>query len=135
MRKILIFGIAFMVIIFLVWKNDNFQEWYQKKYYPNKYWSQKVEEHKTAIKTYRSILIDLEIEGRKLLKTAKYDIYQDINSAKQLNIPMNEAKERAIRKIQEKAKNLKKEALMWKDFLNEEQKSLKKAKAQLAKYQ
>jgi hypothetical protein len=129
--KQILIGIAIIVVGALVWNSD----WFQRGYFPKKYWSEQVSLNEDAVSMDRAMVRDAAIEFKKLQMTTKLQIAQEINTAKSLGLSTEEARKEAVEMIKMEMQDLRDDIAMWKDMLKKDQEELEKARSRLSRYE
>ena len=129
--KQILIGIAIIVVGALVWNSD----WFQRGYFPKKYWAEQVSLNEDAVSMDRAMVRDAAIEFKKLQMTTKLQIAQEINTAKSLGLSTEEARKEAVEMIKMEMQDLRDDIAMWKDMLKKDQEELEKARSRLSRYE
>ena len=122
--------IAIAIGSFAVWNTD----WFQKEFYPKKYWSKRVIFLEDSVSTDKAMVRDAAIKRKKLQMTAKLQVAQKIISAKSLGLSTEEARKEAVGMIRMKIQDLRDNMTMWNDMLKKDREKLENARSQLSSY-
>jgi hypothetical protein len=120
-----------MVFGLYIWPSEVFQ----RKHFPKKFWSEKVEELENSILSNEYLIEDFTIELIKKKLTLPFDIAQEMKLAETVGLDVNEAREKAKEAKLKEIEQMQDMVKLLEEELKEKKALLGEARDELSKYQ
>jgi hypothetical protein len=109
-------------------------EWFQRRFFPETYWRQQVNERQKNLAASELMLSNMAIEVEKKRRTADLDVMQMTGSARALGMDSELASKEAAERVSQEIKGLTEGYQIVREMLEKNRKELAEAETQLARY-